>query len=75
MTLDEAATIAVSVGTAAMGLYNKPTVKPFGGLGLTPPWEGGRGKYAGQPFLVIAGASSVGQHGQRHSSRHSLDSY
>ena len=37
---------------------------PGGSLELTPPWvEGGLDKYAGQPFVVLGGSSSVGQFG------------
>ena len=37
---------------------------PGGSLQLTPPWvEGGLNKYAGQPFVVLGGSSSVGQFG------------
>lgn len=59
ITFDQAATIPMSLATAALALYNP---KPAG-VGLEFAWEeSGRGKYAGQPFLVIGGASSVGQH-------------
>lgn len=60
ITLDEAASIPVSLATAALAFYNP---KPAG-CGLEFPWEVvGRGKYSDQPLLVIGGASSVGQHG------------
>jgi NADPH:quinone reductase-like Zn-dependent oxidoreductase len=63
LTFDQAATIPLTLATAGLGLYNKKQ-QPNGGLALYPPWaEGGRGKYAGQPILVIGGSSSVGQHG------------
>ena len=63
LTLDEASTIPITVGTAALGLY-APKQKPTGGIGLTPGWEeSGRDKYAGEPILIIGGASGVGQHG------------
>lgn len=62
ITLDQAATIPLTMATAALGLYDKRQ-KPTGGLGLTPPWvEGGRGKYAGEPIVIMGGASGVGQH-------------
>ncbi|EKM58613.1 uncharacterized protein PHACADRAFT_253077 [Phanerochaete carnosa HHB-10118-sp] len=62
ITLDQAATIPLTMATAALGLYDKKQ-KPFGGIGLTPPWEeGGRGKYAGEPIVILGGASGVGQH-------------
>ena len=63
LTFDQASTIPLTLATAALGLYNKKQ-EPNGGLGLYPPWEeGGRGKYAGQPIVIIGGSSSVGQHG------------
>ncbi|KIJ54539.1 hypothetical protein M422DRAFT_58074 [Sphaerobolus stellatus SS14] len=34
----------------------------FGGAGLRPPWEGGDGAYKGKAFVVLGGASSVGQY-------------
>ena len=35
-----------------------------GGAGLTPPWEeGGRGKYADQPILILGGSTAIGQPG------------
>lgn len=59
LTLDQAATLPVAIDTAAFGLYNH---KSGGGIELTPPWEeGGRGKYAGEPILIVGGASAVGQ--------------
>ncbi|EKM58622.1 uncharacterized protein PHACADRAFT_207433 [Phanerochaete carnosa HHB-10118-sp] len=62
ITLDQAATIPITVATAALGLYDKKQ-KPHGGIGLTPPWEeGGGGKYAGEPIVILGGASGVGQH-------------
>lgn len=61
LSLEEAATIPLTMATAGMGLYDKKQ-KPMGGLGLTPPWvEGGRGKYAGEPIIIMSGASGVGQ--------------
>ena len=64
LTFDGAATFPIAVATAAFGLYSP---KEAGGIALTPPWEAsGRGKYAGQPILVVAGASSVGQLGTSH---------
>lgn len=43
-----------------MGFYNPAATGT--GLGLTPPWEGGEGKYSDQGILIIGGASSVGQY-------------
>ena len=62
MAFDQAATIPLTMATVALGLYGK-RLQLDGGLGLTPPWEaGGSGKYAGEPILIISGASGVGQH-------------
>ncbi|KAI0052283.1 GroES-like protein [Auriscalpium vulgare] len=64
MSFDEAATIPLGLATAAMGLYGKLNPKAFwgGGPGIIAPWaDGGRGQFAGQPAVVIGGASSVGQ--------------
>ena len=63
MTFDQAASISVTLTTAAVGLYHSR--KDGYGAGLLPPWEaGGRGKYAGQAIVIFGGASSVGQFGQ-----------
>lgn len=66
MGFDEASTIPLGLGTAAMGLFT-PDVRPrrdFNSVGLTAPWEeGGRGKYAGNPIVIFGGAGSVGQYG------------
>ncbi|GJE98512.1 zinc-binding alcohol dehydrogenase family protein [Phanerochaete sordida] len=62
LSFDEAATIPLACFTAAASLYNDKQ-PGNGGAGLLPPWkEGGRNKYAGQPIVVIGGASSVGQY-------------
>ncbi|KAF7789614.1 hypothetical protein EIP86_000560 [Pleurotus ostreatoroseus] len=58
ISLDQASAIPLVLATAALGLYSSPK----GGAGLTAPWvEGGHGKYAGQPILIVGGSSSVGQ--------------
>ncbi|KZT16714.1 GroES-like protein, partial [Neolentinus lepideus HHB14362 ss-1] len=62
VSLDEAATLPACVATAALALYDTPNPTAPGGIGLTAPWDGGRGKYAGKPILVFGGASSVGQY-------------
>ena len=50
------------VATAAFPLYNESKEAPS--AHLLPPWQaGGRGKYAGKPFLVFGGSSAVGQFG------------
>ncbi|KAI0342998.1 GroES-like protein [Trametopsis cervina] len=60
VSFEEAATIPVGFTTAAVGLYHPRTVR--GGIALTAPWEtDGKGKYSGQPAIVIGGSSSVGQ--------------
>ena len=62
MTFEQAATLPSALATAAFGLYGPNTKE---NLGFTAPWAvGGRNKYAGEPILVIAGASSVGQQGK-----------
>ena len=63
LSFDEAATIPLGLATAATGLFNESAKSSS--VGLYPPWEdGGRGKYAGQPILILGGASSVGQYGK-----------
>lgn len=66
VSYDEASTVPVGLGTAALGLFT-PYVHPgrhFNSVGLTAPWEeGGLGKYAGKPIVIFGGASSVGQYG------------
>ena len=62
MTFDQAATIPAAAGTAVLAFYNQPGT-PFGGLGLTAPWDGGRGKYMGEPIVIVGGSSAVGQYG------------
>ncbi|GJE89864.1 zinc-binding alcohol dehydrogenase family protein [Phanerochaete sordida] len=58
LSFEQASTIPVTLATAAVGLYSP---KPLG-VALDAPWEaGGRGKYAGEPIVVIGGSSSVGQ--------------
>ena len=63
LTFEQGATIPVGLATAAFGLYSSPAQRL--GAGLTPSWEeSGRGKYAGQPILLVGGSSAVGQQGQ-----------
>ncbi|KAH9830784.1 chaperonin 10-like protein [Rhodofomes roseus] len=62
ITFDQAATIPLALATSAVALYHDGNGALGGTCGLTPPWEaGGRGKYKGQPTVVLGGASSVGQ--------------
>ncbi|KAH9834074.1 chaperonin 10-like protein [Rhodofomes roseus] len=61
LSFDQAATIPLGMATAATGFFNADA--PSSSVGLFPAWEdGGRGKYAGEPIVVIGGASSVGQY-------------
>jgi len=61
LSFDQAASIPVALSAAAFGLYGDKVQQ--GGAALTAPWRnGGRGKYAGQPIVVLGGASSVGQY-------------
>jgi len=58
LDFDQAATVPLAFDTASVGLYGDPL-----GAGLIPPWvEGGKGKYAGKPILIMGGASSVGSY-------------
>ncbi|KAF9232957.1 chaperonin 10-like protein [Melanogaster broomeanus] len=58
LNFDQAATVPLAFDTAAVGLYSEQL-----GAGLTPPWvQGGPGKYAGNPILVMGGSSSVGSY-------------
>ena len=61
-SFNEAATIPTGVATSAFPLYNQDPAAAS--ARLTAPWlEGGRGKYSGKPFLLLGGASSMGQFG------------
>ncbi|KAH9913029.1 hypothetical protein B0H21DRAFT_713993 [Amylocystis lapponica] len=53
VSLDDAASIPVGLLTAALGLYADDTHTEV--PGLTPPWAGGREKYAGKPIVVFGG--------------------
>ena len=66
LSFEQGSTIPLATTAAAFGLYSgKISTGEQRGAGLTPPWvEGGRGKYAGQPILVIGGSSAVGQRGE-----------
>ncbi|KAL5525561.1 hypothetical protein ACEPAG_6897 [Sanghuangporus baumii] len=60
ISFDEAASIPSCLVTAATGLYLD---RPTGFQNYTPAWEeAGKGAYAGQPIVVFAGSSSVGQY-------------
>ncbi|KZP26059.1 GroES-like protein [Athelia psychrophila] len=57
VSFDEAASIPLTMITAAVGFYQKGAM----GAGLRAPWEeNGRGHYKGIPILITGGASSVG---------------
>ncbi|KAM5538085.1 hypothetical protein V8D89_008282 [Ganoderma adspersum] len=59
-SFEDGATILSGVATAAFPLYNQDPAAAS--ARMTAPWlEGGRGKYAGKPILVLAGAGSMGQ--------------
>ncbi|KZT68004.1 GroES-like protein [Daedalea quercina L-15889] len=65
VTFEQASTIPVGLVTAALGLFTPtvPTGSDFGSAGLQAPWQdSGHGAYAGKPFLIFGGASSVGQY-------------
>ena len=65
MSLDEAASLCSGLITAVLAFYNRHQVATHQSLGLMPFWEeGGRGKYAGEPIVIIAGATGVGQHSE-----------
>ncbi|KAJ2917372.1 hypothetical protein MD484_g3039, partial [Candolleomyces efflorescens] len=58
ISYDQASTLPVAITAPYVALY---CVKPYG-LGLEPPvTASGRGKYAGNPIVIIGGPSSVGQ--------------
>ncbi|PCH39340.1 GroES-like protein [Wolfiporia cocos MD-104 SS10] len=68
ISFEQASTIPVGLGTAALGLYTESIPKDIdplerGSVGLFPPWEeGGRNKYAGKSVLIFGASSSVGQY-------------
>lgn len=55
MSFGEASSIPLTLTTAAHGLYHNGKMQA--------PWVGGRGKYAGQPIVILGGSSGVGQFG------------
>jgi NADPH:quinone reductase-like Zn-dependent oxidoreductase len=58
ISYDEAATLAVALSAPYVGLYNQHPL----GIGLVPPVSSeGKGKYTGNPIVIIGGSSSVGQ--------------
>jgi len=58
ISYDEASTLPVALSAPYVGLYNQ---SPHG-IGLVPPVSTeGKGKYAGNPIVILGGSSSVGQ--------------
>ena len=58
---DGASTLPVALTAAYVCLYNQPPK----GLALVPPVSPeGKGKYAGNPIVILGGSSSVGQNGK-----------
>ncbi|KAF8805430.1 GroES-like protein [Phlegmacium glaucopus] len=58
ISYDEAATLPVALTSPFVGLYNQ---QPHG-CGLVPPvTPEGKGKYAGNPIVILGGSGSVGQ--------------
>lgn len=65
-SFDDVVAVPLGFTTAAIGFYAPRQFE--GGADLVAPWrEGGRGKYANQPILVIGGSSTVGQAGMSNS--------
>ncbi|EMD31472.1 hypothetical protein CERSUDRAFT_78100 [Gelatoporia subvermispora B] len=57
ITFDQAASVPLGLATAALALFDQ------GSAGLPPPWEeSGKGRFAGKPFVLFGGATSVGQY-------------
>ena len=62
ITFEQAATIPMSIGPAAIGLFYQGDKN--GSAGLYPPWlDGGRGKYKNEPIFVVGGGGSIGTMG------------
>lgn len=60
VSFDAAASLPLTLVTAATGLYTKAPL----GAGLRAPWEAnGKGHYNGTPILVFGGGSHVGASG------------
>lgn len=61
MSFEDAATIPLTLSTAAVGLYQEGNR----GAGLVAPWEkGGVNKYVRKPIVIFGGASSNGLFGE-----------
>jgi NADPH:quinone reductase-like Zn-dependent oxidoreductase len=63
ISTDEAASVPLGVATAFLGMYNKKKETMGGGAELVTFWENPN-SYAGQPFVVFGGSTSVGQYGE-----------
>ncbi|KAI0783889.1 GroES-like protein [Irpex lacteus] len=63
LSFEEGSTLPLVAITAVYGFYSgKVSTGDLLGAELTAPWEeGGRGKYAGQPIVIVGGSSGVGQ--------------
>ncbi|KIJ60388.1 hypothetical protein HYDPIDRAFT_117306 [Hydnomerulius pinastri MD-312] len=58
LSYDQAATVPLGMGTAAIGLYGRTN-----GIGLVAPWKsGGQGKYRNMPIVIFGGSGSVGNY-------------
>ncbi|TFK83846.1 GroES-like protein [Polyporus arcularius HHB13444] len=61
LSFEEGVTIFSPMSTVAFSLYShKPGTES---LRMSPPWEDGRGKYAGKSIFISGGATQVGQFG------------
>ncbi|EIN10100.1 GroES-like protein [Punctularia strigosozonata HHB-11173 SS5] len=61
ISLDEAASLPVTLATAFLGLYQAGKDGQGGGAALAPFYTSPNA-YAGQPFVLLGGATSVGQY-------------
>ncbi|KAJ6477853.1 chaperonin 10-like protein, partial [Mycena vitilis] len=59
MSLEEGASIPVGLFTSLHALYAQP---PNGAGLVSPVSSGGRGKYAGQPIVILGGAGATGHY-------------
>lgn len=58
--MEEGASIPVGLFTSYHALYAQP---PYGGGLVSAMSPGGRGKYAGQPIVILGGAGATGHFG------------
>ncbi|KAF7326491.1 Dehydrogenase azaJ [Mycena venus] len=59
ISIEEGASIPVGLFTSYHALYAQP---PHGGGLVSPMSPGGRGKYAGQPIVILGGAGATGHY-------------